>query len=411
MDQASDSQARPGASAGLSAMKREPKVISVLGATGSVGDSSLDIITSSAGRYRVGAVTANGNVDKLAQIAIETKAGFAAVADEDCFDALKDALCGTGIAVGAGDAGLAEAAAWPADMVVGAIVGAAGIRPTMAALEAGNQVALANKEALVCAGDLVMAAARQLGKPILPVDSEHSAIFQIFDDANRDEIEDVTITASGGPFRTWAQGDIETASPEQALNHPNWSMGAKVTIDSASLMNKGLEVIEAHHLYDMPLEKLKVIVHPQSIIHGLVTYSDGSMLAHLGAADMRIPVAHCLAWPDRAPANTRRISLVEIAQLTFEAPDMVRFPCLDLALEALRVGGNLPNIMNAANEVAVAAFLDHQLPFGGIARMVESVMDRFVQLGDVGAVESVDAVLATDAAARCVADEVRVSLL
>ncbi len=411
MDQATDSGADPLQSAGSSATEHGPKVISVLGATGSVGDSSLDIISSSPDRYRVGAVTANGNVEKLAQIAIETKAGFAAVADEQCLDALKDALSGTGIAVGAGEAGLAEAAAWPADMVVGAIVGAAGIRPTMAALEAGNQVALANKEALVCAGDLVMDAARRLGKPILPVDSEHSAIFQIFDDANRDEIEDVTITASGGPFRTWAQGDIEKATPEQALNHPNWSMGAKVTIDSASLMNKGLEVIEAHHLYDMPLEKLKVIVHPQSIIHGLVTYSDGSMLAHLGAADMRIPVAHCLAWPDRAPANTRRISLVEIAQLTFEAPDMARFPCLGLALEALRVGGNLPNIMNAANEVAVAAFLDHQLPFGGIARMVEAVMDRFVQLGEVGPVGSVDAVLATDAAARCVADEVRANLV
>ncbi|TLP49404.1 1-deoxy-D-xylulose-5-phosphate reductoisomerase [Cohaesibacter sp. CAU 1516] len=411
MDQATDSGADPLQSAGSSATEHGPKVISVLGATGSVGDSSLDIISSSPDRYRVGAVTANGNVEKLAQIAIETKAGFAAVADEQCLDALKDALSGTGIAVGAGEAGLAEAAAWPADMVVGAIVGAAGIRPTMAALEAGNQVALANKEALVCAGDLVMDAARRLGKPILPVDSEHSAIFQIFDDANRDEIEDVTITASGGPFRTWAQGDIEKATPEQALNHPNWSMGAKVTIDSASLMNKGLEVIEAHHLYDMPLEKLKVIVHPQSIIHGLVTYSDGSMLAHLGAADMRIPVAHCLAWPQRAAANTRRISLVEIAQLTFEAPDMARFPCLGLALESLRVGGNLPNIMNAANEVAVAAFLDHQLPFGGIARMVEAVMDRFVQLGEVGPVGSVDAVLATDAAARCVADEVRANLV
>jgi len=411
MDQATDSGADPLQSAGSSATEHGPKVISVLGATGSVGDSSLDIISSSPDRYRIGAVTANGNVEKLAQIAIATRAGFAAVADEQCLGALKDALSGTGIAVGAGDAGLAEAAAWPADMVVGAIVGSAGIRPTMAALEAGNQVALANKEALVCAGDLVMDAARRLGKPILPVDSEHSAIFQIFDDANRDEIEDVTITASGGPFRTWAQADIEKATPEQALNHPNWSMGAKVTIDSASLMNKGLEVIEAHHLYDMPLEKLKVIVHPQSIIHGLVTYSDGSMLAHLGAADMRIPVAHCLAWPERAAANTRRISLVEIAQLTFEAPDMVRFPCLGLALEALRVGGNLPNIMNAANEVAVAAFLDHQLPFGGIARMVEAVMDRFVQLGEVGPVGSVEAVLATDAAARCVADEVRANLV
>ena len=387
------------------------KRISVLGATGSVGDSALDIIASSPDRYQVHALTANSNVEKLARIAVETGACFAAVADEARFDDLKQALSGTGIKVGAGPQAVEEAAAMPADIVVGAIVGAAGIQPTMAALQAGNQMALANKEALVCAGDLVMEEVRRLGKPILPLDSEHSAIFQIFDEANRDEIESVTITASGGPFRTWSKEAIDKATPEQALKHPNWSMGAKVTIDSASLMNKGLEVIEAHHLYRMPLEKLSVIVHPQSIIHGLVTYSDGSMLAHMGAADMRIPVAHCLAWPERAPADTRRISLVEIAQLTFEEPDLDRFPCLRLALEALAAGGSMPNILNAANEIAFVAFLERRIAFGGIAQIVEQTMNHFAKSGDVRPAYCVDDVLALDKAARIKAEDLLVSVL
>ena len=406
MDQPTGSERETAPAAGQWLNGTGPKTISILGATGSVGESTLDIIAGAPERYQVGAVTANNNAEKLAHIAKESNAKFVAIADEACFSALKSALDGTGIAVGAGDTGLAEAASMSADIVVGAIVGSAGIRPTMAALDAGNQMALANKEALVCAGDLVMAATRKIGKPILPVDSEHSAIFQIFEDANRDQIEDVTITASGGPFRTWNETDIAEATPEQALKHPNWSMGAKVTIDSASLMNKGLEVIEAHHLYDLPLEKLSVIVHPQSIIHGLVTYKDGSMLAHLGAADMRIPVAHCLAWPDRAPANTRRISLVDLAQLTFEAPDLKRFPCLGLALDALQAGGNLPNIMNAANEVAVAAFLDRKLEFGGIPRLVGDVMNHFARAGEAGLSGSIDDVLAMDRAARKVAREI-----
>ena len=381
----------------------DPKRISVLGATGSVGDSTLDIIAASPERYQLCAVTANSNVDKLAKVARSMGASFAAVADESCYDALKEALAGSDIAVGAGQGAVEEAAAMQAEIVVGAIVGAAGIRPTMSALRAGNQVALANKEALVCAGDLVMAEARAHGKPILPVDSEHSAIFQIFEEANRDQIENVIITASGGPFRCSTRQEIEEARPEQALKHPNWSMGAKITIDSASMMNKGLEVIEAHHLYRMPLEKLSVVVHPQSVIHGLVTYSDGSMLAHLGAADMRIPVAHCLAWPERAPADTRRISLIEIAQLTFEAPDPDRFPCLRLALEALEAGGSLPNILNAANEVAVAAFLDRRIAFGGIARTVEATMNALVQQGETKAATSIRDVLAMDKVARSVA--------
>ena len=379
------------------------KAISVLGATGSVGESSLDIITQSPGRYEVVALTANRNVAKLALSAKAVGAKFAAVADETAYEDLKEALAGSGIEAGAGLSAVNDAAAMSADIVIGAIVGAAGIRPTMSALRAGNQVALANKEALVCAGDLVMEEAARLGKPILPVDSEHNAIFQIFDEDNRREIETVTITASGGPFRTWSKEDIEQARPEQALKHPNWDMGAKITIDSASMMNKGLEVIEAHHLYGLGLDRLSVVVHPQSIIHGLVTYSDGSVLAHMGAPDMRIPVAHCLAWPEREPANTRRLSLIEVGQLTFEEPDLARFPCLGLALDALEQGGSVPNILNAANEIAVASFLDHKMNFGGIAKLVEATIERCLEEGLGDAVRSIEDVLVIDGRAREVA--------
>ena len=392
-------------SVGSSAQGHEgaPKTISVLGASGSVGDSALDIIAGSPDRYRVNALTANRNVDKLARAAIKAGARFAVVADEGFYADLKDALAGHDIEVGAGQSAVEEAAGRPADIVIGAIVGAAGICPTMAALQAGNQVALANKEALVCAGDLVMAQAERLGKPILPVDSEHSAVFQVYERANREEIAKIVLTASGGPFRTWDKDAIANASIEQALAHPNFSMGNKITIDSASMMNKGLELIEAHHLYGVSADKLKVVVHPQQIIHGMVAYSDGSLLAQLGAPDMRIPVAHCLAWPERAPAKTDRISLVEIGQFTFEAPDYERFPCLRLAKEALERGDSLPNILNAANEIAVAAFLAGDIAFGGIAELVEKVMADFVRRGEVGAARDVNDVLALDHAARGVA--------
>ena len=380
-----------------------PKIISVLGASGSVGDSALDIIAGSPDRYRVNALTANRNVGKLARAAVKAGARFAVVADEGFYADLKDALSGHDIEVGAGQSAVEEAAGRSADIVIGAIVGAAGICPTLAALKAGNQVALANKEALVCAGDLVMAETQRLGKPILPVDSEHSAVFQVYERENRAEISKIVLTASGGPFRTWDKDAIAKASIEQALAHPNFSMGNKITIDSASMMNKGLELIEAHHLYGVSADKLKVVVHPQQIIHGMVAYSDGSLLAQLGAPDMRIPVAHCLAWPERAPANTDRISLVEIGQFTFEEPDYERFPCLRLAKEALEAGDSLPNIMNAANEIAVAAFLAGDIAFGGIAELVEKVMAEFVRRGDVGAASDVGDVLALDQAARGVA--------
>lgn len=381
----------------------EPRLVSVLGATGSVGDSTLDLIIASPERYQVGALTAHNNVEKLANLARQSRARFAAIGREDLFVPLKEALAGTGIAVGAGQSGLQEAARMQADLVVGAIVGAAGIRPTMAALEAGNQLALANKEALVCAGDLVMAAARRIGKPILPVDSEHNAIFQTFEEKNREAIESIVITASGGPFRTWTAEAIENASCQDALNHPNWSMGRKITVDSASMMNKGLEVIEAHHLYNVGLDKLSVVVHPQSVIHGMVIYKDGSVLAHMGASDMRIPIAYCLSYPVRRPARTRRLSLVEVGQLSFEAPDPVRFRCFALAQEALKSGGSLPNILNAANEVAVMAFLQNTIPFGAIARVVEAVMAHFVCRGETGDAACIDDVLALDAEARKVA--------
>nr|WP_321979856.1 1-deoxy-D-xylulose-5-phosphate reductoisomerase [uncultured Cohaesibacter sp.] len=380
-----------------------PKIISVLGASGSVGDSALDIIAGSPDRYRVNALTANRNVGKLARAAVKAGARFAVVADEGFYADLKDALSGHDIEVGAGQSAVEEAAGRSADIVIGAIVGAAGICPTLAALKAGNQVALANKEALVCAGDLVMAETQRLGKPILPVDSEHSAVFQVYERENRAEISKIVLTASGGPFRTWGKDAIANASIEQALAHPNFSMGNKITIDSASMMNKGLELIEAHHLYGVSADKLKVVVHPQQIIHGMVAYSDGSLLAQLGAPDMRIPVAHCLAWPERAPANTDRISLVEIGQFTFEEPDYERFPCLRLAKEALEAGDSLPNIMNAANEIAVAAFLAGDIAFGGIAELVEKVMAEFVRRGEVGAARDVGDVLALDKAARGVA--------
>lgn len=385
-------------------VKSEPKVISILGATGSVGQSSLDIVSSSPERYRINALSAHNSVEGLAQAALSCGAEFAAIGDVRAYSKLKEFLAGSDIEIAAGEDGLLEAASRNCDIVIGSIVGAAGIRPTMAALQAGNQVALANKEALVCAGDLIMAEAKRQRLRILPVDSEHNAIFQIFDETSIEEIEEVTITASGGPFRTWPQEEIEKATAVQALKHPNWDMGAKITIDSASMMNKGLEVIEAHHLYDVPQSKFNVVVHPQSIIHGMVSYSDGSVLAHLAAPDMRTPIAHCLAWPERGAANTKRLNLVELGQMTFEAPDPVRFPCLRLALEAMGEGGNLPNIMNAANEVAVAAFLKGEIAFGGIPKLVEAVMSKMAEQGRLP-VSSLDLVLELDEMARIYARE------
>jgi 1-deoxy-D-xylulose-5-phosphate reductoisomerase len=296
------------------------------------------------------------------------------VAEESRYDELKEALAGTGIAVGAGESAMIEAAQRPANWVMAAMSGAAGLKPAIAAAERGVTVALANKECLVCAGEVFMRTAEENGACVLPVDSEHNALFQAMGAGRREDLTKVILTASGGPFRTWTREQIENATIEQALKHPNWSMGRKITIDSASMFNKGLEIIEAYHLFDLEPEQIEVLVHPQSIIHGLVEFSDCSVIAQMGAPDMRTPIAHCLAWPERIDGPAKKLDLAAIGQLTFEAPDPVRFPSLRLVQEALRAGGAMPTVFNAANEVAVDAFLNGKIGFGGIARLVEATM-------------------------------------
>src|SRR6201991_2615917 len=331
--------------------------VTVLGATGSIGDSTMDLLRGARERYRVEALTGNSNVLGLAKLAREFDARFVAVADAGKLGELKEALADTRTACGAGESAIIEAAARPADWVMAAVSGAAGLKPALAAVDRGATVALANKECLVCAGDFFMERAKKAGACILPADSEHNALFQALSSGNRDELVRVIITASGGPFRTWASADIEQATLAQALKHPNWSMGQKITIDSASMMNKGLEVIEASYLFALTPDEIDVLVHPQSIVHGMVEFSDRSVMAQLGAPDMRIPIAHCLGWPDRIVGPSARLDLAKIGQLTFEAPDFDRFPALRLAYEALRTGKGATTVYNAANEIAVAAFV------------------------------------------------------
>jgi 1-deoxy-D-xylulose-5-phosphate reductoisomerase len=372
--------------------------ITILGATGSIGTSTIDLIRRNRGRYRVEALTANGNAVALAALARELGVRFAAVADEAAYAELKDALSGSGIAAGAGEAALVEAAQRPAAWVMGAIAGSAGLRPTLAAVERGTTVALANKECLVCAGALFMRRAQAAGTTVLPVDSEHNALFQAMGAGRRDDVRRVILTASGGPFRTWSREQIAAATLAEALRHPNWSMGPKVTIDSATLMNKGLELIEAHHLFSLPSEQVDVLVHPQSVVHGLVEFRDGSVVAQLGAPDMRIPIAHCLAWPHRIDGPAPRLDLAQVATLSFEPPDLIRFPALALARRALETGGLAPTILNAANEIAVAAFVDGRLPFAGIAALVEATLEATDDLGRELA--SIDDAFAVDHIAR-----------
>ncbi len=331
--------------------------VTLLGATGSIGASTIDLIKRERGRYRVEAVSANTNAAALAALAREVGARFAAVGDQSAYRELKNELAGTGIEAGAGEAAVVEAAQRPAQWVIGAITGAAGLRPTLAAAERGAIVALANKESLVCAGGLFMRRAAAAGATVLPVDSEHNALFQAMGAGRREDVRRVILTASGGPFRTWTAAQIRAATLEQALKHPNWSMGPKVTINSATLMNKGLEVIEAYHLFALKPDEIDVVVHAQSVIHGLVEFRDGSFIAQLGSPDMRIPIAHCLAWPERINGPAPRLDLAEIATLSFERPDLVRFPALGLARRALEAGGGAPTVLNAANEVAVSEFL------------------------------------------------------
>lgn len=374
--------------------------VTVLGATGSIGDSTMDLLRASPERYQVEALTANSNVEGVVKLAKEFNARFVAVADESKLGELRAALAGTGIASGAGDSAIVEAAERPADWLMAAVSGAAGLKPALAAVDRGATVALANKECLVCAGDFFMERAAKAGACILPADSEHNALFQALASGSREELTRVIITASGGPFRTWAAADIEQATLAQALKHPNWSMGQKITIDSASMMNKGLEVIEASYLFALTPDEIDVLVHPQSIIHGMVEFRDYSVMAQLGSPDMRTPIAHCLGWPDRIAGRAAPLDLAKIGSLTFEAPDYARFPGLKLAYDALRTGSGATTVYNAANEIAVAAFIAQKIRFGAIARLVEATMNEWVRAGNLAPLSSADDAIAVDHKAR-----------
>jgi len=370
--------------------------VSILGSTGSVGCNTVDLLLRDRDSYEVMALTARSNVTLLAEQARQLHPRLVVIADEAHYDALKSALAGTNIAVAAGAAALEEAAAADADWVMAAIVGAAGLMPTLAAAARGATVALANKECLVCAGDIVMAELRRSGGTLVPVDSEHSAIFQIFDFDQVDAIERIILTASGGPFLDMDLARMKDVTPAQAVAHPNWDMGAKISVDSATMMNKGLEVIEAAHLFPIPEERIEVIIHPQSVIHSMVGYSDGSVLAQMGTPDMRTPIAYALAWPDRQASPAARLDLAAISQLTFRAPDSGRFPALDLAREALKTGGVAPTVLNAANEVAVAGFLSGEIGFLDIVAVVAAGLEA----APAGVVATVEDVFAVDREAR-----------
>jgi len=377
------------------------KTVTVLGATGSVGAHTLALLRAGRDRFAVRALVGGRKAEALARAAHELGAEVAVIADPAAWPALRDALAGSGIRAEAGSDAVVAAAALPADWTMAAITGAAGLMPTLAAIRRGGTIALANKESLVCAGEVMLDAVTRAGATLLPADSEHSAIFQVLERRNIDAVDHIFITASGGPFRTFSRAQMAHVTPEQALKHPVWAMGAKISIDSATLMNKGLELIEAARLFPLRPDQFRVLVHPQSVVHGLVQYRDGSMLAHLGPPDMRVPIAHTLAWPDRMPTDTKRLDLAELGALTFETPDPQRFPALALAREALLAGGGAPTILNAANEVAVSAFLARRIGFLDIARLVSDVL---MQMGTPPA-DSLDAVLALDAAARETAEQ------
>jgi 1-deoxy-D-xylulose-5-phosphate reductoisomerase len=379
-----------------------PRRVTVLGATGSIGGNTMDLIRRHPNAFEVEALTAHGNVAALAEAARATNARLAVVADESRHGELKDALAGTGIETAAGHRAVVEAAERPADLVMAAIVGAAGLEPALAVIRRGGTLALANKETLVCAGPLMMAEVPKHGATVLPVDSEHSAIFQVLDGARPETVDRLVLTASGGPFRTTDPAELADIRPEQAVAHPNWAMGAKVSVDSATMMNKGLELIEAHHLFDMAEHRIDVLIHPQSIVHSLVAYRDGSVLAQMGAPDMRTPIAYALAWPTRMHTPVARLDLAELGTLTFEAPDPRRFPALDLARRALQTGGSAPTVLNAANEVAVEAFLAERIGFLDIPGTTESVLAQM----PARPVTSIADVLEVDREARAAAGRI-----
>jgi len=378
-----------------------PRSISILGATGSVGEQTLDLVGRERDKWQVEALSANRSVQKLAAMAREFNVKLAVVGDESYLPDLREALSGSGIEAAGGPAALIEAASRPVDITVGAIVGCAGLGPVMAAIEQGGTIALANKEALVSAGDVMMAAVAEHGATLLPVDSEHNAIFQCLAGSKLSDVARITLTASGGPFRTWTQSQLDAAMPEQAVDHPNWDMGAKISVDSATMMNKGLEYIEAHYLFPVGLERLGIVVHPQSVIHSMVEFRDRSTLAQLGPSDMRVPIASCLAWPQRMDTPMEPLNLPSIGELSFFAPDETRFPATRLAREAIEAGGAAPATLNAANEVAVAAFLAGQIGFTRIAAMVEQTLTRY----SAQTPGSLEDVLAADQAARMAAQQ------
>jgi len=380
------------------------KRVVVLGATGSVGRTALAVISEHPDQFSVEALVAGQDVEALAQLARAYRPKMVAIADEAGALALKTSLSGTGIETGAGAQAVIDAACIDCDIVVAGIVGTSGLLPTFAAVKQGRVIALANKECLVCAGEAFMAGADRYGARILPLDSEHNALFQVLDGQDKQFVTKMTLTASGGPFRNWSKDAIDSASVEQALAHPNWSMGPKITIDSASMMNKGLELIEAHHIFGMPAERLDVLIHPQSIIHGLISFADGSVSAGMAMPDMRVPTAHCLAYPDRMSSGVVPLDLAAIGQLSFERPDLVRFPALALAHQALAAGGVMPAVMNAANEVAVQTFLKGQCAFGAISDIVAAVMEQAV--GWTVGESSIERYLAVDLDARRIAKDI-----
>lgn len=385
------------------------RTITILGSTGSIGDSTLSLLEFAAenedAEFEIEALTANSNVDKLAAQARKFRPKYVAVADEALGDDLRAAMAGTGIEVGAGASAIEDAAERDADYVMAAIVGAAGLKPTLKAAKRGADIALANKECLVCAGDVLTAAIHKAGGRLLPVDSEHNAIFQVFDFERPERVTRLILTASGGPFRTWKKEEMAVATPAQAVAHPNWSMGAKISVDSATLMNKGLELIEAAHIFPVGHERIEVLVHPQSVIHSMVEYVDGSVLAQLGTPDMRTPIATTLFWPDRAASPSAKLDFAEVSKLTFEAPDLKRFPALRLARESIAAGGIMPATLNASNEVAVASFLNGGIKFLDIAAISEQVLESVARSTGSSAITSLEEAMAADGEARRLAED------
>ncbi len=378
-----------------------PRRITILGSTGSIGCNTIDLVEREPENYVVEALTANRNVTLLADQARRLRPRVAVVADPALYSALREALSGTNIEVAAGHAAVVEAATRPVDWMMAGIVGAAGLAPTLAGVRQGAIVALANKETLVCAGELVLREVKAKRATLLPVDSEHNAVFQVFDFEQSDRVARIILTASGGPFRSHSLEDMRRMTPEQAVAHPNWRMGAKISVDSATLMNKGLEVIEAFYLFPVRKDQVDVVVHPQSVIHSMVEYIDGSVLAQLGTPDMRTPIAYAMGWPKRIAAPSPRLDLAAIGALTFEQPDYERFPALRLAREALEAGGSAPTVLNAANEVAVLAFLDRQIGFLDIAKIVGETLERIPRVE----IDALDVVAEIDQKARAIARE------